>query len=65
MNMFGYWRQFEQLANFIALWSVLLLQEHGDSTFSKIPQTFWGPGGVDLWVSEVSQTFPIGCYPSC
>lgn len=55
----------EQLANVIALWSVLLLQEVPDSSGSKVAVAFRGLGGVDLRVSEVGQAFTISCHPSC
>lgn len=59
------WRQSEQLAHHIALWAMLLLQEVSEASGSKVGGASGGPGGVNLGVSEVGQSFAICCDPPC
>lgn len=53
------------MANLIALRSMLIFQEQTEPSGSKVRRTLRDPGGVNLWVCEVGQSFAVGCHPSC
>ncbi len=65
MWLSDHWRKFEQLANSVALWSMLLFQEVPEASGRKVGGAFGGLGGVNLRVGEVGQPFAIGCHPPC
>lgn len=53
------------MADAVALWPMLLFQEVLKASSSKVGWSSGGLGGVDLGVSEVGQSFAIGCHPTC
>lgn len=58
-------RQFEQLANAVAFWSMLLIQEVPQASVGKVGGAFGRLGGVNLGVSQISQPFTVGRHPAC
>lgn len=52
------------MTNGIALWSMLLLQKEPKASVSKVGGASGCYSGVNLWVSEVGQSFAIGRHPS-